>query len=463
MKRSLFLLFGCFVAVLCVQAQDNNEKPVTLTFQEAIKIGLKSNVILNQQKNILYSRHVAKTAGIAAFTPNIFAQGQVFTNTGQQPDPENGDLKNLTVTNASGSLNANLIVFNGFSRLNTMWANNEFFLSQTSYVKRAEQDAVFTITNQYLQVLLDQELLKIAEENFVLQNTILEQITENVNLGARPAADLYNQDAQAKNMELTALRAKVTLETDKMLLAQTLQLDPASPFEVALPEDGEETTYTLDEDLNALIATALASREDLKQYNYQMDANKHLYRAAFGSYLPTITAFGNYGSNYYSSLRQAPLSDSPGSPTYGKFMNQFTSIFPNTTYGLNFNIPLYNRFLTKSNRVVAKVSYENSKLLYDNLEKTIRLDVKRAYNNYKTAVQALAASAVQMQSGELALQVQKESYELGVANQVTLATANQVYVQAAASRAQAQVTMVFQKILLEYAMGTLKPESYIAP
>lgn len=458
MKR-LALAFVLLGAAQSLIAQDS-QTPAKLPFEEAIKIGLKSNVLLNQQKNNLFSRQVAKTAGIAAYAPNIFAQGQLLTNTGQQPNPQTGDLENLTVTNFSASLNANLVIFNGLTRLNTMMANNDLFRAQTSLVKRAEQDAVFTITNQYLQVLLDQELLKIATENHKLQSTILDQIREQVSLGARAEADLYNQDAQTKNMELTALRAQVTLETDRMLLAQTLQLDPSVPFEVVLPQDNGQAAYNLDENLETLIATALSSREDLKQFTYTMDASHAQFRGTFGAYMPTVTAFANYGSNWYKGLTNVPLTDNDPSLVYGNFGNQFGNIFPNVTYGLNFNVPIFNRFLNRNNQAIAKVNYMNSQILRDNLEKTIKLDVKRAYNNYKTAVQALQASEVQFQSGEKALQVQRESYDLGVANQVTLATANQTYVQAAASRAQAQVTMVFQKILLEYALGTLRAETY---
>src|SRR5262245_7032058 len=137
MKRNLLLIVGCFVVVACVRAQDATEAPAQLTYEEAIKIGLKSNVILNTQKNNWFSRQVAKTAGIAAFTPNLFAQGQYTTNIGQQADPENGDLKNLSVSQFNASLNANLVLFNGMARLNTMMANNDFFKAQTSFVKRA--------------------------------------------------------------------------------------------------------------------------------------------------------------------------------------------------------------------------------------------------------------------------------------------------------------------------------------
>ncbi|MFZ6001826.1 MAG: TolC family protein [Bacteroidota bacterium] len=445
--------------VTVVGYSQNKSESTKLTYEEAIKIGLKNNVILNQQKNTLFSRQVSKNASIANLAPNLFAQGQVFTNVGQQPNPENGDLQNLSVTNAAASLNANLVLFNGLSRISTLQQNTSLFKAQTSLVKRAEQDAIFAVTNQYLQVLLDQELLRIAEENFKAQSVLVEQTRESVNLGARPESDLYNQDAQAKNMELIAVRAKMTLENDKAILAQTLQLDPIVPLELAMPSLTFSLTDASKLDLDSLTNAALTTREDLKQFNHQMDASQYAHRAALGLLMPTVTAFASYGSNYYSSLVNAPISDQRPDDLYGNFGNQFRNIFPNTTYGLNFNVPIFSRMASRNSRVQAKVQYDNAKILRDNLEKTIKLEVKRAYNNYVAAIEAHRTAQAQLESGALALRVQTESYGLGVANQVTLAQANQTYVQAASSKAQADVTLVFQKILLEYALGTLiRPE-----
>jgi len=46
----------------------------------------------------------------------------------------------------------------------------------------------------------------------------------------------------------------------------------------------------------------------------------------------------------------------------------------------------------------------------------------------------------------------------GPRTQVALAQANQTYVFGAAAKVQAEVTLLFQKVLLEYALGTLQPE-----
>jgi outer membrane protein len=89
------------------------------------------------------------------------------------------------------------------------------------------------------------------------------------------------------------------------------------------------------------------------------------------------------------------------------------------------------------------------------LFKSVKIDVQRAYNNYKNAIESYQASLAQYEAGELAIRTQRESYELGVSSQIELAQANQTFTQALASRAQAEVTLVFQQVLLEYALGTL--------
>jgi outer membrane protein len=446
MKRYV-VLFIAIAGFIGCQAQDTPSVAQKLAYKEALKIALQKNVTLNQQKNLLYSRQVARNASIAALGPNLSIGGGGNRNIGQQQNPENGNLENLTVDGFNASISAQLTLFNGLSRVNTLQQNVELFKAQTAFVNRSEQDAMNLVTTQFLQVLLDQELLRIAEENFKAQNAVLDQTRESVSLGARAEADLYNQDAQVKNLEVTALRAKVTLDNDKASLAQTLQLDPSVQFEVVFPTSSFQS-HALNMSLDSLYQVALENRQDLKQLQHQVEANQATLRASAAGYYPNISLFASYGSGYYSSLKPLPL--------YGSFANQFTNALPNTTYGFNFTIPIYSRLQTRNQRVFNRVTLQNSELQRENLEKTIKIDVQRAYNNYLAAIKAYNASLAQLQSGELALRTQQESYLLGVANQITLAQANQTYVQAAASKAQAEVTLIFQSMLLDYALGTLK-------
>jgi outer membrane protein len=383
---------------------------------------------------------------VAAFLPNLLVEGYAQHTDGQQPNPDGGELEDLSVDQIRANIQTGVTIFNGLSRINTLNQASNQFRAQSSLVKRSEQEVVFNVTTQYLQVLLDQELLKIAEESFRTQDVLLQQLREMVALGARAEADLYTQDAQVKNLEVTALRAKVTLENDKALLTQTLQLDPSVPIELTFPSL-ENTMDISSLSLDSLYTVALANRQDLKQAEFQAKSNHYGYKASISGYLPNISLFASYGSQYISTVE-------------GNFNHQFGTLFPSTSYGVNVSIPLFDRMITRSTRVLNKVTYDNSVLQVENVKKTIKIEVKRTYNNYLTAIQSYNASDVQYKAGALALKTQEESFMLGVASQVALAQANQTYVLAAASRAQAEVTMIFQKMLMEYAIGTLEVDSF---
>jgi len=97
-----------------------------------------------------------------------------------------------------GGINANYTVFNGFNRANFLMQSNANLLAQSFLVQRTNQDVIFNVTSQYLTVLLDQELYRIAVENASTQQVILDQINGQVEVGARAEADQFTQDALVK-------------------------------------------------------------------------------------------------------------------------------------------------------------------------------------------------------------------------------------------------------------------------
>ena len=105
-----------------------------------------------------------------------------------------------------------------------------------------------------------------------------------------------------------------------------------------------------------------------------------------------------------------------------------------------------------------KVLYENNQVIKKNLEFQIRNDVVRAVRNYEGAKKAFTVTVDQLKAAEMAFGLEKERYDLGVTDFVAFSNANRVLVQSQTDKAQAEYRLVFQKILLGYASGTLKPE-----
>lgn len=436
------LLLGYFLmSIISGSAQDK------LTFEEAVQIGLKRNVTLNQQKNQLIVNQAQKLNSYGNLMPNLNITSMYQHQSGQQPNTTNGDLEDLETDYFGAQLNANLTIFNGLRVWKTVTQATNQLEAQSYLVKRSTQDVVSSVANQYLQVLLDQELLRIAEENFNAQKTLLEQIQGFFDVGSRAITEVYNQDALTKAAQVNVIRARNTLENDKAILAQTLQLDPSREFQLVLPEFEESITSFQNLPVDSLIEIALANRADVIQLKYQVEANKAALDATFSGFAPSVSLFANYGSFYYSLIPE-------------DFNSQFKTLNPSFSYGANLTIPIFGRFQTRSQRASARMTYENSKLDRENREMTVRIDVQRAYNNILNAIEGYNSSLAQFEAGELALRTQRESFELGISDQVALAQANQTYVQGAASKAQAEVTLLFQRILLEYALGTLNIDDF---
>jgi outer membrane protein len=60
----------------------------------------------------------------------------------------------------------------------------------------------------------------------------------------------------------------------------------------------------------------------------------------------------------------------------------------------------------------------------------------------------------------VALEYELERYNLGVTSFVEYANANRVLVQAQTDKAQAEYRLLFQKVVIDYATGALKPEDF---
>lgn len=437
------------ITVTRIQAQ------TTLTFQEAIKIGLEKNVNLATQNNNLFTRQARKTQAMAAFLPNLTASGFLQRTDGLQIDPTSGRGGNVTSDYIQGTISSSLVLFSGFSRLNTLRSSNDDLDAQEARVNRSRQDVIFNVAQQYLQVLLDQELLRIATENLKAQQSLLEQITGQVEVGVRPVTDQYNQDAAVQTLNLTVLRARNTLENDRAILAQTLQLDPSKPLDLVTPDWTPDTDLLKEKTPDELYTLALASRTDYLEQQKLLESAHYSYRTAANGFYPTLSLFVSYGSTYYAN---DSWKLDPSTPRPESFSRQFGTLNPTLAYGVNLSIPIFDRLRTRTARVESRVLQDNSKLTLENLEKSIKIDVKRTYNNYINALESYKASIIQFDAATLALQTQRESYDLGASAQVALAQATSVFMQAEGSKAQAQISLQFQKILLDYALGTIKEE-----
>lgn len=449
-------IFSTLLVISCVQVAvaqtEETFASSTLTFKEAVKIGLQNNVTLNQQRNNLLQSQAQKTTRIAQLGPQVSINGNAGIRSGNNWIQNTGEVVNATVDGASASIDVTMPIFNGMSGVNNARQASNQFDAQLEQVNRSTQDVINLVSIQFLQVLLDQELLKIANENLALQKTQLDQVLAQVELGARSPVDEFNQKAQVSNSELLVAQAEFNLINDRITLFQTLLIDPI--VQPTLEEPGwDVNSIALDnQDLTQLLETASAQRSDLKQAQYTEKASKLSMYSSKGSYLPSINAQYSYGSRY-NQVRGTPRDSS-----FRDFTNQITIDNVYQSLGVGLSIPIFTGFRNRSTYVQSKVAYENNRVLTKNREVIVKGDVVRAYRNFESVKKGYKASVDGLEASQMAFNLEKERYDLGITSFVDFATANRTYVQAQTNMAQAKYRFLFQKLLLDYSLGTLRFE-----
>lgn len=449
MRRTIALI-ACMAIAAGTIAQDSTM--TTLTFKDAVKIGLENSLNLNQQKNLLISNRVDKTSGLLSFGPSISINGNTGRNDGNSFNQQQGRVINGVLDFTNASIDANMPLFRGLSVMNNYRQASSLYEAQLQNVSRTNQDVIRDIARQYLTCLLDQRLVLINEKNLESQEQQFNQISEQVSAGSRAEVDQKNQEYQVKNANLLLLRAKNTLRNDKAILAQTLQLDPSIVFGLEEPAwpVGELENLALDE----LYDLGLSRRSDLKMAALNEKAAQFGYQATKGNYFPNVTLFASYGSAY-NYIHPSTVNPNPENRD---FEDQFTNDNTQLTYGLSFRIPLYSAFQTRSNVVRNRVVYENSKLVTENAELTVKSEILLAHQNLRDAQLAYEAAESQLDAAQISTELERERYRLGISDIVALTQANQLLTRAEADFESARYTLMFQKLAINYATGTLSFE-----
>lgn len=444
MNKLLFTVLILLAFVSELEAQDT----LKLDFRKAVEIGLQQNLAYKQLKNQQDVLKRQKQAAYMGHLPSLNINNSAFRQIGQQYQQVEDELIVTNVANniINSSLSSNMPIYNGGRRINNTQASRFFEEAGENRLERASEEVMFNIGRQYLQVLLDKELYKIALENLENQKRQLEQIEGFVDAGLRTLSDQYNQQSEVARLETVALNAKIQWETDAWTLAETLQLGPnviPDLEEVSLnPGQSEYLSMTVDQ----LYAIAIQNRKDYEAQKLLESANKKMIAVSRSFMYPQVGAFFSY-STFFTSLDSRSIS------------MQLWQVYPQQTIGVSLNIPIFNNYVNKLNVTRSKVEFYNQQLEKSALERRIAQEIKLAYENYKASIKREEATKVQLAAAVEAQTAIAERFRLGVSNFVDLATANQQLVRGQADYAQAQYTLFFQEVILRYQLGVLEVEN----
>lgn len=447
----LFLIAGASAAT----AQQIQE----ISFQGAVDIAMQNSIAIRRGANNLQAQEYSVRSAKANFLPNLNANSGGARNMGLTNDPTTNRLSSIANNSFNIGITTNLNLFNGFRDVATL-EQAQLVLSSLQFdYERTRQTVVFNVITNFLIVIRAEEDIKIRQDDVEAQQTLLNQIREFVNAGSRAISDQYTQEATLASSESSLLASENSFSNAKTRLIQVLQIDPLVDYHFTSPDPESIDLSPIPYVENDLIRSAYESRSDLRAQEDAIEAAWQAVRIARGGYYPTLN-FSAGASTAWTSLSRRLSSevDDEGIPIFEDipFRDQIEDN-RSGRFSLSLNVPIFNRLNTKTSVQRSRIAHSNEILALEELQQSVALDVRQAYNNYQTALKALNVTETGLRSATQALQVEQERYDVGASTLVDLTISQARFTQSSSQRIQALFDFYFQQRLIEYYEGTLYP------
>ncbi len=417
-----------------------------LTLNDAISIALHSNTSLVKSQNSLITQQASVKTAYGDLIPTLGIGGswgwsRTNDDGGTQLDffgreqvipPSQVDSRSYSLS-ASG----NVTLFNGLSNYANIKQKETNLNSALFDFDKLRQDIVLQTASLYFSIISYERLLKFQEENFTYNKNLTEKIKEMLDLKMITISDVYSQDVQTANSELSLLQAKTNFEKAKINLLKYLTLDITGEYTFEQPQEINFNYYNKEDQIK-LFETALKNRKDYQSQKLKLESAEYQLTIARSGLFPSLS--GNYR---YSTSAIRP----------GDLFNR--RVF---SLGLSLNFPIFSNWNTDFAIQSADVQIKNVTEDLNALEKEIKAQVKNTLLDLETAKTQVEVTQKSLISARMNWNIKSENYELGSATFIEMQQSFRDYLQAQNNDIQAQYSYFTKQFELMNVLGLLTTE-----
>ncbi len=444
----LFLGFSFFATLGAQTAKDS----LILTLDEAISVALQNNTDLVKTANNLQTKRAAVKSAYGDFLPTMNASASWHWNKIKDEGGEQLDyLGNIVVTppseedsrNYGLGVSGSWTLFNGLANYSNLRKSKKELKAAQLNLQKLKQDIVLKTQTLFYDVIKTRYIMKVREENVRYNKKFLETIEEKHKLGSAPLADVYSQQVQLGNAELSLIKAKNDFENAKAKLLDFLSLDVTADYKFESELGKNEISTNIDDimqPIDEMVDYALQSRPDYMGQKLAVEAAEENLTIARSGYLPRLT--GNYGLNTSAA-------------GVNKLFNRNTF-----SAGLNLSVPIFSNFKTSEQVQYAKVGELNAREDLKAYERKIKMEIKQAYENLLAAKKGLEVSRKTVTAAKQTRETIREKYNMGAATIVEVLKADKDYQDALRNQIEAANIFLVQKETLLNVLGKLDYKTY---
>jgi len=434
MKRNLLIL-----TVFLAGAASGQTPGSPWTLEQCIRYAQEHNITLQQGDLQVRQQEIQLETAKGSRLPQVSGSASESMSFGRGLTADN-TYSNTNTTSTGFSLGASVPVFQGFKIGNSIKEGELNLKAATADLEKAKEDISVAVAQAYVQILYNMELLDVSMRQVAIDSLQTERLSAMLENGKASQAQVSQQKAALGQSRLSATQARNNLNLSLLDLSQLLELPSPEGFSVVRPDvpvDGILLGNPED-----IYAQALEIKPSIQAEKFRLDATEFTIKSAKGSFLPSISASGGVGTNYYT------MSSAPSDVFFDQIKHNFSQYL-----GLSLSVPIFSGFQNKNQVRSAQLSRTYQMLQLDNTKKTLYKEIQQAYYNAVAAAEKYRSSIDAQDSAKESFELVLAKYENGKANITEFNEARDNWLKAESDLSRSRYEYLYSAKLLDFYRG----------
>lgn len=414
------------------------------TFEQCLTHALQNNLNIKQQElnikmagNYLYQSRMD-------LLPNLNGNGNYNLSSGWSVNPFTNDFTRSDVGSINVGLSSSVTLFSGFQKLNTIKQNQKELESSHYSGQKMKNDISLGIASAFLEILFNQEILKVAEKKVEISKQDVEKTRQLVEAGSLAKGALFESESQLALDEANFINTDNNLKNSMLNLQQMLDLDTLTNFQIEIPPLTTPAQWKL-ESVETIYRQALQLPE-IKQAEANLQSSKIAVKIAQGARYPSVSASASYGTGY--SNAENLMTGAKAEPIDEQFKNNAS-----TSVGVTLAVPIFNRWMVQRNVNNAQIGVENSTIVLAQAHNQLYKEIQQAHTNTQAAIANLEAGQKAYKALQESFFYTAEKYKVGMVSIYDFNKIKNTLNQTESDMIRYKYDAIFKALILDFYAG----------
>jgi len=453
MNAVRFLLLLLFAFTIQISFSQATEK---WTLEKCIDYAIQNNITVRQAVlTEQTSRNQYRQSGFNLL-PEVDVNASYNLNFGNSLNPTTYTYEKGNSQNAQLAMQGNLTLFNGLQQIYNIEKSRYDLLASKFDYENAKDNLSLNVASAYLQILLNKEIVGVAEKQKNLTEAQKAMTEKKVAAGALPESAIYEVDAQLSRDLANEVNDKGIYSLSVLSLKQLLQLPEQQSFDIDVPQVNADNQESLAELTSVGVYNyALSAQPSIKGAEARWKSADMSRKIAWGNITPTISAFFNLSTGYASDYG-TPVITSVNplqiGYEYAPLAQQLNDVFRQVA-GVSIAVPIFGRVQRVTGIENARLQQQMRQLDLDNAKLQLRQTIEQAYENAQVAAENYTANKKSFESTTKSYEALEKRYESGLVTSYDLQQSKNQLTNAESQMIQAKYTYVFRMKILDFYQG----------